>query len=60
MAEGYIKAISELDDISFRDVVFNFPNSSSLINYRYGIDGLFDALNGDYYYYEGYVFNTYY
>ena len=59
MAEGYIKAISELDDVSFRYVVFNFPNSSSLIDYSCGINGLFDALNGDYYYYNGYVFNTY-
>lgn len=56
IAKGYIEAISELEDTSFRSVVLDFPNSSSFIDYREGVRDLFDGINGDYYYYNGYVF----
>lgn len=57
IAKGYIDAISELDDIPFRYVVFNFPNSDSFINYEDGINDLF-GVYGNFAYKDGFVFNV--
>lgn len=56
IAKGYICAISELEDIPFRYVVFDFPDSDSFINYKSGINGLFGRY-GNFIYEDGFVFN---
>lgn len=54
-AVGYIQAVSEFDEIPFRDVILNLENSPKYIDFKKGIDHFFGN-NSDYVYKDGYVF----
>ena len=54
-AVGYIQAVSELDEIPFRDVILNLENSSKYIDFKEGINYFFGD-DGDFVYKDGYVF----
>ena len=55
VAVGYIEAVSELDEIPFRDVILNLEDSSKYIDFKKGINYFF-GYNGDFVYEKGYVF----
>ena len=58
VAEAYIKTISELEDIPFRNVILdNEENYEKYIDYSQGQNDVFDPLYGDYFYADGYVFS---
>ena len=58
VAEAYIKTISELEGIPFRNVILdNEENYKKYIDYSQGQNDIFDPLYGDYFYADGYVFS---
>ena len=58
IAEAYIKTISELEGIPFRNVILNNEeNYKKYIDYSQGQNDIFDPLYGDYFYADGYVFS---
>ena len=54
-AVGYIQAVSEFDEIPFREVILDLDNYSKYTDFKEGINYFF-GYNSDYVYEKGYVF----
>ena len=54
-AVGYIQAVSELDEIPFRDIILDLDNYPKYTDFKKGINYFF-GYNGDFVYEKGYVF----